>query len=55
MSLKGEKNSIVVVLVEGSYYTMKGGFLQIRGDGGTAIVIFGIAGSGVFGRGTQHN
>ena len=31
MSLKGEKNSIVVVLVEGSYYAMKGGFSTNQG------------------------
>ena len=43
MSLKGEKNSMVVLLVEGSYYTMKECFPQIRrgGVGGNAIVIFG--------------
>ena len=34
MTLKGEKNSMMVLLVEGSYYTMKEGFLQIRGGGG---------------------
>ena len=55
MSLKGEKKSIVVLLVEGSYDTMKGGFPQIRGTGGNVVVIFRVAGSAVFRRGTQHN
>ena len=43
--MKGEKNSIGVVLVEESYYAMKEAFCKPGG----------IAGSGVFGRGTQHN
>lgn len=55
MSLKGKKKSIVVLLVKGSYYTMKGGFLQIRGAGSNVIVIFRVAESAVFRRGTQHN
>jgi hypothetical protein len=31
MSLKGEKSSRVVLRVQGSYYTIKGGSLKIRG------------------------
>jgi hypothetical protein len=55
MSLKAEKNSIVVLLVEESYYTIKGGFPQIRGGEGNVVVIFRVAGLGVFRRGIQHN
>jgi hypothetical protein len=43
----------VVLRVEGSYYTINGGSLQIRGSSDDTIIIFGVTGSGVFGR--AHN
>jgi hypothetical protein len=45
----------VVLRFEGSYLTIKGGSLQIRGGSDDTIIIFGVTGSGVFGRGIQHN
>jgi hypothetical protein len=51
-SSKGEKSSRVALRVEGSYYTIKGGSLQIRGGRDDAIIIFAVTGSGVFGRRT---
>jgi hypothetical protein len=49
------KRARVVLRVEGSYFTIKGGFLQIRGGSDDTIIIFGVTGSGVFGRGIQYN
>jgi hypothetical protein len=51
MCLKGEKSLMVVSQVEGSYYSVKGGPLQVQEGGDDVIIIFGIDRLGVFGGG----
>jgi hypothetical protein len=51
MSLRGAKISLAVLRPEDLYFMMKGGSQQIMGGPDDGVVIFGVIGLGIFGRG----